>query len=363
MSYVYANGQRIVTLTNNKEYYTHSDHLGSTAIVTDEIGNMVEEIGYLPFGSTLFRNSYNGSAWASAYRFTGQEFDPEYHLYNYNARLYDPIMSRFIAPDTIVPDPYNPQSLNRYSYCLNNPLSYIDPSGHEQITYDEWQAYMAILAQAYSLYEVWPQLGGIMLHDFLMGFNSFQTGFEVRAGDPETMILTSLLAGAQSSGSGGGSYQITPSNYDPHNTDPKYREDAIIAAKHYLLAKTGINTFGIKTTYVNADGNIKAHVRDDNGKTEIFNSAFSGSLAELASTIGHEKVHHDQYWGGKGILPPGNERIREGAEVVALDWQVANAAKLGLDVNPFQERRDNLYNNLSPGVRKAYDNGEYDPYK
>jgi hypothetical protein len=222
---------------------------------------------------------------------------------------------------------------------------------------------MAMVAQAYSLYGVWPQMGGIMLHDFLMGFNSFQTGFEVRAGDPETMILTSLLAGAQSSGSGGGSYQITPSNYDPHNTDPKYREDAIIAAKHYLLAKTGINTFGIKTTYVNADGNIKAHVRDDNGKTEIFNSAFSGSLAELASTIGHEKVHHDQYWGGKGILPPGNERIREGAEVVALDWQVANAAKLGLDVNPFQERRDNLYNNLSPGVRKAYDNGEYDPYK
>jgi RHS repeat-associated protein len=130
MSYIYANGQKIVTLTNNKEYYTHSDHLGSTGIVTDETGTVVEEIGYLPFGSTLFRNTYNGSTWASAYRFTGQEFDPEYDLYNYNARLYDPIMSRFITPDTIVPDPYNPQSLNRYSYCLNNPLKYTDPSGH-----------------------------------------------------------------------------------------------------------------------------------------------------------------------------------------------------------------------------------------
>jgi RHS repeat-associated protein len=130
MSYIYANGQKIVTLANNKEYYTHSDHLGSTGIVTDETGTVVEEIGYLPFGSTLFRNTYNGSTWASAYRFTGQEFDPEYHLYNYNARLYDPIMSRFITPDTIIPDPYNPQSLNRYTYCLNNPLRYTDPSGH-----------------------------------------------------------------------------------------------------------------------------------------------------------------------------------------------------------------------------------------
>jgi RHS repeat-associated protein len=200
MSYIYANGQKIVTLTNNKEYYTHSDHLGSTGIVTDETGTVVEEIGYLPFGSTLFRNTYNGSTWASTYRFTGQEFDPEYHLYNYNARLYDPIMSRFITPDTIVPDPYNPQSLNRYTYCLNNPLTYIDPSGHTSMTYDEWLAYMAMAQQAYSLYQVWPQMGGIMLHDFLMGFDSFQTGFEVAAVDPDTAVLAQLLAGTQSSG-------------------------------------------------------------------------------------------------------------------------------------------------------------------
>jgi RHS repeat-associated protein len=54
----------------------------------------------------------------------------EYHLYNYNARLYDPVVGRFITPDTIVSDPYNPQSLNRYAYCLNNPLIYTDPTGH-----------------------------------------------------------------------------------------------------------------------------------------------------------------------------------------------------------------------------------------
>ncbi len=57
--------------------------------------------------------------------------DAETGLYNYDARLYDPVIGRFTSADTIVPRPYNPQSLNRYSYCRNNPLIYVDPTGHE----------------------------------------------------------------------------------------------------------------------------------------------------------------------------------------------------------------------------------------
>jgi hypothetical protein len=56
------------------------------------------------------------------------------------ARLYDPVIGRFITPDTIIPEPYNPQSLNRYAYCLNNPLIYTDPTGHQdedEYTLDE----------------------------------------------------------------------------------------------------------------------------------------------------------------------------------------------------------------------------------
>jgi hypothetical protein len=43
---------------------------------------------------------------------------------------YDPELGRFIQPDTIIPDLSNPQSYNRYSYCVNNPLRYTDPTGH-----------------------------------------------------------------------------------------------------------------------------------------------------------------------------------------------------------------------------------------
>src|SRR3970282_1854651 len=69
---------------------------------------------------------------------TGQEDDDDIGLYNYGARLYDPILAKFISPDRIVQAPENPQSLNRYSYCQNNPLIYVDPSG--EIV--EWVAYL-----------------------------------------------------------------------------------------------------------------------------------------------------------------------------------------------------------------------------
>jgi RHS repeat-associated protein len=61
---------------------------------------------------------------------TDQELDAESGLYNYDARLYDPIVGRFISADEVVPDWFNSQSLNRYAYCVNNPLKYKDPTGH-----------------------------------------------------------------------------------------------------------------------------------------------------------------------------------------------------------------------------------------
>lgn len=47
-----------------------------------------------------------------------------------NARYYLPETGRFISPDTLVPEPSNPQSLNRYTYALNSSVNYTDPSGH-----------------------------------------------------------------------------------------------------------------------------------------------------------------------------------------------------------------------------------------
>jgi RHS repeat-associated protein len=73
-------------------------------------------------------------------------------LYYYNARYYAPYINRFISADTIIPDPTNPQSFNRYSYVLNNPLRFVDPTGHCAQTDDACWALADNLYQQYGWY-------------------------------------------------------------------------------------------------------------------------------------------------------------------------------------------------------------------
>ncbi len=136
--HLFANHQRIATIRDNGpiQYY-HGNHLGSASVVTDQNGNLKQKIEYFPYGtyraqgSTSGTYDYDGAFPNVKYTFTDQEDDDETGLYNYDARLYDPQLGRFISADTVVPKWTDTQSLNRYSYCENNPLKYIDPSGHE----------------------------------------------------------------------------------------------------------------------------------------------------------------------------------------------------------------------------------------
>ncbi len=124
--YIYLNGQRIAMEENGKKFFYHNDHLGGTNIITDENGQQVKHIEYAPFGDTeLEEGSLNTSK-----KFTANELDDSTGLYNYQARIYDPKAGRFISADTAGIDLNDPQSLNRYSYCLNNPLKYTDLTGH-----------------------------------------------------------------------------------------------------------------------------------------------------------------------------------------------------------------------------------------
>ncbi len=125
-NYIFAGSTRIASRTTADTYYYHQDHLGSSSVITDSSGVKVEEIHYYPFGETLSDTSPT----TTKHKYTSQELDTETGLYYYNARYYDPALGRFISADTIVPDPTNPQALNRYSYVINNPLKYTDPSGH-----------------------------------------------------------------------------------------------------------------------------------------------------------------------------------------------------------------------------------------
>jgi len=128
--HLFAGNQRIASVRSDGTQYYHPDHLGSSWIVTDGNGAIKEKNEFYPFGTYL--DSFTSYPFPAAnYTFTGKEEDDEVGLYNYNARLYDPVLGRFISPDSIVQAPEDPQSLNHYSYVRNNPLKYIDPTGNQ----------------------------------------------------------------------------------------------------------------------------------------------------------------------------------------------------------------------------------------
>ena len=116
-------------------HYIGRDYLGSITHIADSEGNLVAEYSYDAWGrlrdpatQELYGNS--GVSDLLLWRgFTGHEWLPWFGLYNMNARLYDPVLGRFLSPDPYVQMPDNTQNLNRYLYALNNPFSYTDPSG------------------------------------------------------------------------------------------------------------------------------------------------------------------------------------------------------------------------------------------
>jgi len=98
----------------------------------------VSESRHYPYGGVR----WEGGTLLTDYRFTGERLSVELGLYQMGARWYDPYLNRWLSADTLVPEPGNPQLLNRYSYVVGNPLRHRDPSGHmfpsETITPWEW---------------------------------------------------------------------------------------------------------------------------------------------------------------------------------------------------------------------------------
>ena len=149
-NYIYdAFGKLVATATpsgpGGREYYT-ADHLGSTRLITNAGGGVSHRYDYLPFGEGLspgvngrspMYSAYNGGAYPASdgetVKFTGTERDEETGLDFFGARYLSGAESRFTGADGYFSSMhlFFPQSLNRYVYVGNNPLSFVDPNGHD----------------------------------------------------------------------------------------------------------------------------------------------------------------------------------------------------------------------------------------
>lgn len=116
-------------------YYLCRDYLGSITHIVNSSGGVKQELSYDAWGR--LRNPVNQALYAVDAEpalflgrgYTGHEHLTVFGLINMNARLYDPVIGRFLSPDPQLQDSYSSQNYNRYSYCLNNPLRYTDPNG------------------------------------------------------------------------------------------------------------------------------------------------------------------------------------------------------------------------------------------
>ena len=122
----------VTTGSENHTRYLHHDHLGSINKITDANHNIIERRSFDAFGRVRQPNWRNTLALLSSpipRGYTGHE-NIGFGLVHMNGRVYDPDLGRFLSPDPYIQNPKNLQSYNRYSYVMNNPLSYVDPSGY-----------------------------------------------------------------------------------------------------------------------------------------------------------------------------------------------------------------------------------------
>ena len=221
--YYYLDGDVIVIRQNGTvhAYQSFKDNLGSILSVIDENGSKVFSAKYDAWGKQTV--SVNTIGLIRGYG--GHEMLNEFNLINMNGRVYDPVLGRFLSPDKYVQEGDNSQNYNSYSYCLNNPLKYADPSGNvfvldDFIAITAMGAMMGTMNAAMSDKPIWrgALLGGVSAaatygigsifngvgtfgHELLRaGAHGLSSGvFNVLNGDN---FWNGLISGAASSGIG-----------------------------------------------------------------------------------------------------------------------------------------------------------------
>ena len=176
------------------------DYLGSITHITDASGNLLYEYNYDAWGrlrnpatQAIFNTGSEPNLFLGR-GFTGHEHLPWFGLINMNARLYDPVLGRFLSPDPYVQMPDFSQSFNRYSYALNNPLRYTDPNG--EIV---WWLAAAIIYTAFFTdfgYDVQKTFFPVAIKfDLRFGNHQGGIGIDISVGIPQVLPLSYRVHG------------------------------------------------------------------------------------------------------------------------------------------------------------------------
>ncbi len=159
-------------------FYYHSDHLGSTAYITDQKANVTQYDAYLPYGELLV-DEHSSSA-DLPYRFNGKELDEETGLYYYGARYMNPITSMWYGVDPLA-EKYD--NIGGYVYCAGNPVVLVDPDGK-------------IIDTIWDIGNVIYDAGAAIYHHAKGNHNAAKENWKDAGADVIAMIIPGVPAGA-----------------------------------------------------------------------------------------------------------------------------------------------------------------------
>ena len=212
-----ANGQAVVQRRQKGDtvdrFSLHTDHLGNVAAVANSAGVYVTNsyAVYEPFGAFNVQPTATNPS-VSDRGFTGHRQNNtgayDLKLIYMNARYYHPQLGRFVSPDTIVPEPGEPQSYNRYAYSYNNPINYIDPTGH--LTEDEVLEYFGFSSREEMIKAGWEEflVNWLFNSDVLWG-----EVFTYNDGEGEAMLVLFEAKARDSGHYTGGFYRLNGEKY------------------------------------------------------------------------------------------------------------------------------------------------------
>lgn len=185
------------SLTGDTFRYVHTDHLGSIQCLTNENGDMVSEFSYDAWGSRrdpdtwMLYSQYPQQIMDRG--FTGHMHLDAFSLVDMSGRMYDPVLGCFLSPDPARGLPSHTQEFNPYAYCMNNPLSLVDPSGYSWLS-DAWKSLggtlIGITVSVLTMGTLTPVVAGI-----LGGFTGGFAGSLINGGDFNDAFQAGFIGG------------------------------------------------------------------------------------------------------------------------------------------------------------------------
>ncbi len=287
-------------------FYYHTDLLGSTRLVTDDNKNIVTAAAYHPFGES---STEEGS---ESFLFTGKEKDST-GLYYYGARYYDPEIGGFISRDPLTGGFSSTQNLNRYTYCMNNPASRVDPTGMVSFYNAKTGVRLRITSEGWSL--IFPDGSKITRADLDAIDEEIEEAKEIKDMYERKKALKAAL-----------SHLLEVWGVE-HTWDPEYGKSGKLEIKGFLVNIETMPGMAGEVVADTVEGVLVA------GYLNLDWSAFDDGAACLAIIMAHELKHVEQQLTDPTYYSA-NEDIAEAQADAAADAMHKNLIKLYPLKNP-----------------------------